>query len=280
MLAAVVVAPEVWAPQLLALQGVQRVLWWLSVDNAYQPGGDFFYDRLGTPGRYAVLRKAFERPLSRLLQSPQAGSLIHAVQSDYARRHVESRYGRATMLTDYLTDGLDAIPDVAALSTDRTPKVLYYPTKGLRPMKRVMQSCGTEMEFVALAGLSRPELVAQLREAMIYVDLGSHPGRDRLPREAAASGCVVVVGRRGAGGNAIDLPMPERYKVQTPSRTVSAEPVSRLLGQILGSFEEHQAGMAGFREVIRGQRSRFQAEVGTLVAALEGRLEGDGALHV
>jgi hypothetical protein len=147
-------------------------------------------------------------------------------------------------------------------------------------MKRVMQSCGPEVEFVALAGLSRAELVAHLRAAMVYVDLGAHPGRDRLPREAAACGCVVVVGRRGAGGNAIDVPIPERYRVETPSRTVSAEPVSQLLGQILGSFAEHQAGMAGFREIIRGQRSQFQAEVGALVVALHERLEGDAAVRV
>ena len=30
------------------------------------------------------------------------------------------------------------------------------------------------------------------------VDLGHHPGKDRLPREAALAGCVTVVGRAGA----------------------------------------------------------------------------------
>ena len=45
-----------------------------------------------------------------------------------------------------------------------------------------------------------------------YIDFGPHPGMDRLPREAALAGCVVVTNREGAANFDEDTPLPSQFK--------------------------------------------------------------------
>ena len=45
-----------------------------------------------------------------------------------------------------------------------------------------------------------------------YIDFGPHPGMDRLPREAALAGCIVLTNREGAANFAKDVPLPEEFK--------------------------------------------------------------------
>ena len=52
-----------------------------------------------------------------------------------------------------------------------------------------------------------------LSQAKVYIDFGGHPGKDRIPREAALCGCCVVTGRRGAAGNDVEVPINQSYKL-------------------------------------------------------------------
>jgi len=60
----------------------------------------------------------------------------------------------------------------------------------------------------------------------LYVDFGKHPGKDRMPREAAVHGCCIITGRRGAAGNPFDIPIPN--------------PSSRIRGFFGGPFIVYQ----------------------------------------
>ena len=51
-----------------------------------------------------------------------------------------------------------------------------------------------------------------MAKSKIYIDFGNHPGKDRIPREASASHCVVVTGKRGSAANQIDVPIPDDFK--------------------------------------------------------------------
>ena len=57
---------------------------------------------------------------------------------------------------------------------------------------------------------------ASPRRGQVYIDFGHHPGQDRLPREAAACGCLVVTGTRGSAGFHADVPLPPALKLAHP----------------------------------------------------------------
>lgn len=50
-------------------------------------------------------------------------------------------------------------------------------------------------------------------ESMIYIDFGEHPGKDRIPREAAMRDLIVITGRDGAAVNDVDVSIPKKYKI-------------------------------------------------------------------
>jgi len=46
-----------------------------------------------------------------------------------------------------------------------------------------------------------------LLKSQIYIDFGHHPGKDRIPREAAMSGNIVFLHERGAAAFHLDHPL-------------------------------------------------------------------------
>jgi len=84
---------------------------------------------------------------------------------------------------------------------------------------------------------------------------------DRLPREAALAGCVVVTNMEGAAMYNEDIPLPPKYKI----RTFDPETVHKLLKQILNDYKSSSSDMEEYREWIRGQQTQMTKCVSNLV---------------
>jgi len=174
------------------------------------------------------------------------------------------------MLTDFLTD-------LAALAAPAEPEVrarcvAYNPTKGLPATQRVIRALDGVVTFHPIEALTHAETVELLKGSLIYLDLGEHPGRDRLPREAAVAGCVVLVGKRGAAINSIDVPIPDEFKLPTPWRFKKADAVVRRICDVIADPVAHQAQMKHIVETVLQQEGVFRQEVEGLLAELERRL--------
>jgi hypothetical protein len=79
---------------------------------------------------------------------------------------------------------------------------------------------------------------------------------DRIPREAAISGCCVITGKDGAAGYYEDIPIPDRYKVDD-LEDVDVEAVKKLLLGIFENYDERIEDFAYYREMIRGEKEKF-----------------------
>lgn len=268
----VLVAPEVSIRQLCAIRGPLRVLWWLSVENAYwRDRRDRRYDQLG-PLLMGEMDKVIRYPIRRLLREPEQSDILHAVQSEYARIHVRSAVGlEPFMLTDYLTD-LSALT-APIESGKRSRCVAYNPSKGMPATLRVMQALDGAVDFRPIKGLTHAETVNLLRDSLIYLDLGGHPGRDRIPREAALAGCIVLVGKRGAGKNEVDYTIPDNYKLPVPWRLRNARIVADRIGAIIDDPEPYLPPMRRAVQDILKQQDIFLHEVDSLADELRRRLE-------
>jgi len=103
-----------------------------------------------------------------------------------------------------------------------------------------------------------------LKRAKIYIDFGPHPGMDRLPREAALAGCLVVTNQEGAAQYKEDVPLPARYKVQT----FDPDAIHKLLKDLLENFDERTKDLDEYRDWIRGQHESMKKCVKGLVDEL------------
>lgn len=223
----------------------QWALWWLSVDNLF------------TMLRMQVTTPKNDPDQVRWLCSPTS-RLVHLTQSQYAREFLHARGTRSLMLTDYLSDAF--VRD--AEQRREQPKkdvVLYNPRKGMQITQRLIDGARGELEFVPITGLDAAGVAELLGSARLYVDFGEHPGRDRLPREAALSGCCVITGRRGAAANRVDIPLPDRFKLDEHSPTFVSD-FLELASATLRDFDRVTAELDDYRAVIAGQHDAFVGE--------------------
>ncbi len=239
----VVIAPEYFLTDLLALRVARGFCWWLSIDNCpWFRTERYFADRSAGVADSPGLRDL--RALAIVARRPRSwredlARLEHLAQSEYARDYLERRAGvRAAALSEFIShEGGVAERANASVRAGDVPRIAFNPAKGARLTRRVQEGLGQEALWEPIAGLSPEAVRERLGRADVYLDLGGHPGKDRLPREAALAGAVTVVARRGAGAYAADVPVPDWHKVAMDGdpvanavaalRDVLADPVLR-----------------------------------------------------
>lgn len=207
----------------------QTAIWWLSVDN--------------NNGKY----KDWDRD-----------DILHLYQSEYAKRHLQKNGAKHIVaMSEYIPDR-----NAEAASASRDLQVLYNPLKGIHytdEIKRRSARGKDAIKFTPIGGgadgrqrISPEEVVQMLRRARIYIDFGPHPGMDRLPREAALAGCVVITNAEGAAQYDEDVRIPADYKI----RKFDVDRIHRLLRSCLDD-ESKVKDFDPYREWIGGQKKRM-----------------------
>lgn len=254
----IVIVPEVMTTVLPKHPIAKYVLWWLSVDN-------FFVNRRRMRGQQSKAGSATAGLADFDFRSRPW--LWHAAQSEYARLFLEQRgVGPIGMLTDYVRR--DLIPDSDDVDQPKKEDLIVYnPKKGWHFTERLMKESPAAATWVPLENMTPAEVGALLNRAKIYIDFGEHPGRDRIPREAAIRNCCVVTGLRGAAANTVDIPIPPTYKIDETA-VGAFEQINNLLVEILSDHATHITGFSGYRDAIREQESAFEKEVARLLSSV------------
>ena len=228
---ATVVIPEIWAVE--AKDFRKPFIYWESVDNYVACSG------------------------SHSLPKKLPKGTIHLTQSEYARQFlVKNGVNNSIEVTDYLND--DFLADFG--ETSREPIVLYNPAKGMQYTATIMSKC-SDIEFVPIGGMEREEVIGLMRHSMVYIDFGNHPGKDRIPREAAMCGLCVITGRDGSARYFEDVSIPETYKIDRNDTAQIAERIRSCLDE----YAIRRADFDGYRDRIKGEKERFRAGVKELV---------------
>ncbi|MGW9112868.1 hypothetical protein [Microbacterium sp. NPDC055683] len=274
-----VVVPETQALLLRDLEHARPFVWWLSIDYAPR----FVIERAGR-STLPIERTRMSRPpllwlrhLKRALRGWRTGEDAilagagHLVQSHYAWNHVHAHLGRVgTILSDYTP-----LAPVAASVEGRAPRIAYNPAKSAVIMRELARR-RPDLELLPLRGMTGDEVAEALRTSLVYLDLGTHPGKDRMPREAAAMGAIVLVARRGAGANDVDVPLPWEHKVDVLPDVVDA--AIGALDAVLADPAAALAAQEPYRARVAGERDRFDREVAAAFVRRELGRDGVAAL--
>lgn len=252
----VVIIPETLTHLVRRFRHASVFVWWLSVDNY------FGSQKL----RFLVANRLM--PFSHWRVRP--GSAVrHLAQSQYAVDFLASHgVNDARLLTDYLN------PDFieAAQRVDLSKKqdiVLYNPAKGLERTSQILARLPERVRAVPLQGMSRDEMVDTLGKAKVYIDFGSHPGKDRIPREAAIMSCCVLTNRRGSARNGCDVPLDGTYKIDDTSSEFAQQGAQTVMS-LVDSFQAHIGRYQSYRAMIANEQSAFARQVRGFVADVVG----------
>lgn len=248
----IVILPEVNSSALYTTKKIQRVFWWLSVDN-YILGVLKLIDERRSNALASPMPKIF-------YFGKDDGDIDHWVQSEYAWQFVKLNgvpdY-KIYMVEDYLNQAFLS----RAAQIDLTAKkniVAYNPRKGFEVTQQLMK-LAPDIDWRPIKNMTPAQVQELLASAKVYIDFGNHPGKDRIPREAAISGCVVITGRRGSAGNDVDINIPAEFKFD--ERAANLQAVIDKIRAVFENFSAAHEKQADYRARIRDDKNRFAREV-------------------
>lgn len=253
---------------------IQKLLWWLSVDNFYLCSSHFLsiLDLLKYDIKFGLISAV--RQVKQLIKHNNTSifnpitikelkkyDVMNAYQSEYAQNFLQNMGFKEMMpLKDFINS--EHIYDPRQTKEDI---ILYNPKKGLEFTKKLIKAA-PNLNWVPLAGMTRAELIKTLRKAKVYVDFGYHPGKDRLPRECAMNGCCVITGFRGSAGFFEDVALPNKYKFKDKDCYVP-NIIERII-QILDHYENHINDFKMYRSLISREKAEFEEQTMTLFGVI------------
>ncbi len=249
-----VVVPEILYEAFDVIKNATKVAWWLSVDG-YK---DILKDKYGFS----------EDDWDEISKLDYYGfrdreDVFHLAQSYYAidflKNHIGIPIERVDYLSDYINDSYLQIPP-EELEIERKNMVIFNPKKGGWRLKKLIDETKEDILWVPLENLTKEKMRLHMLVAKVYVDFGNHPGKDRIPREAAISGCCIITGKQGAAAFYEDVPIPEKYKFDD-SNDVDVSKVRELILEIFEHYEERTKEFEAYRDLIRGEKEKFVMDV-------------------
>ncbi|MDN8000988.1 hypothetical protein [Burkholderia multivorans] len=252
-----IVFPEIMPTDALRVARAEAAIWWMSLNN-------YTCVRYGNPlrdrFRYFKAWLKGKRPLGGI---NALRHLKHFAQSHHALTYLEARGFSVLPLTDSIPvytapDYLAMLPQRLAAAC-REDVILYNPSKGRAVTERLIRAY-PQWQFKPLRGLNRQQLADAFLGAKVYIDFGHHPGRDRLPREAAVHGCCVVTARHGSAGNPVDVPIPDKYKLD-PKASAFVEEFGHVIDAIFSDFSRCSTELEPYRLMVHREEEVFDAQI-------------------
>lgn len=235
----IVIVPEALTDWAFIIDKPTKVLWWMSVDN------------------YKYISREDFDALAYVVD-------LHLTQSEYSADFLKKNdipEEKIMTVSDYIGDGYTQFVYPVTMRKDIG---LYNPKKGYETIKPIIENSDW-LEWIPLIGLAEEQMIFYMEIAKIYVDFGNHPGKDRIPREAASCGCAVITNKRGSAAFKEDVPIPDKYKFDEPIDVAS---VDVRLHDIIDNFPERFHDFDSYREMIWGEKEKFSRDVKTFLEVI------------
>lgn len=184
---------------------------------------------------------------------------IHLAQGEYARDYL--RFAQVPsedvyLLNDYISDQFF---NFTPILTDqfRQNIICYNPRKEkefIENIKKYLQtkSYSKLFNFVPIDGYTTKEIINIFSKAKLYFDPGYCPGLDRMPREAAACGCCIMVSNLGGFKYYKDFPIPEKYKFEIENDNIPK--ILNTIEFLLNNYNERIGDFRILREKIAREK--------------------------
>jgi hypothetical protein len=243
----IIITPEVNTSILYDYKNIQKVIFWLSVDNYYE----VFY---ATGKIKKMLKYILRRPASiKFYEFEKNENISHFVQSEYAKQHLLSKeIENINFLGDYLND-LFIKKQLNNIECKKENIVVYNPEKGIEFTNKII-NLNKEIKFVPVKNMTRAEVVNLFSSAKVYIDFGNHPGKDRIPREAAISGCCIITNKQGSA-KYDDVAIRDEFKFDNNDSDIP-EIVAKI-NDCLVDYITNIAKFEEYRNIIQNEKNAF-----------------------
>ncbi|MFT6843315.1 MAG: hypothetical protein ACJASR_002091 [Psychroserpens sp.] len=184
-----------------------------------------------------------------------SSDVVHLYQSHYVKEKlIESDISKLLPLSDYIS-----IPTQE--KTEKTNKIAIPSRKIGAEYLEFHEFLQTNYPTIEIKNMSRFEVAKVLDDTFCYIDFGIHAGKDRMPREAAVFGNIILTSSLGTFGNSIDSRIPEELKMSSEQ---SLSDFKELLDNIIENRTRYKEKMNAYILQIQNQKEVFFYEVNTV----------------
>jgi len=229
-----IIVPEIYLNALEKYNNITKVIWWLA-------------SRILPDGTYKE-HEWFNFSTNR--------EIYHLYNSKFAEYMLTSLNA-----TNYFQLKTFVNENINFIDVDKQDIICYNPKKGYEFTSKIIQ--GLEYEFVPITGMSPALVTETLSKSKLYIDFGHHPGRERLPREAALCNCCVISSFNGSAMFFEDMPIPEKYKFNVDISNI--ESINNLITSIMNNYDTHINDFILYKNILNNNRSQFNLDVRNLI---------------
>lgn len=245
------IAPEIDNYKIFEYEEIQKGIWWLSIDNHFK---NIKIRKTSFKVRFMdfFLRRTYFD-----LNTPETNSVIHFAQSNYAKTFLQNKgLKNIELLSDYINNRFLE----GKFDTDiKEDIILYNPKKGIDYTRKLIEFSKGKLNWIPIENLTRDGVFDLLKRAKVYVDFGNHPGKDRFPREAAASGCCVITNKKGSAGNIDDVSIPTKFKFNGSESDIPT--IIDTLENCIVNYQDIILEFKKYREGILNEKDLFLSQV-------------------
>lgn len=244
----VLIVPETLIEMIDQCKKGKKVIWWLSADNYLSN----YSDEIQRQGKVDIFGLS------------ENTNILHFAQSKYAAEFVKKQFGvkEPYFLGDYINDEIRKTAIQYNGSLLRGNICLYNPRKGEENLRDIRDRCREDIQWIPLQGMKPDQMAMLMCRAKVYIDFGSHRGKDRIPREAAVCGCCIITNREGSAMYAEDVGIPEKYKI---ADMLDCDRVLRVIYDLVDNYSERVVEYEEYVTSILEEKAQFERETDAML---------------
>ena len=257
----ILIVPETLIDSLKNFPAIRKCIWWLGINHYLIPTELFSHKYLRCIGHWILKLIHLRKPMT--FKDIRKQEIVCWAQCWYAvsflqRKHIHN----VAYLSDYIgTNFIDAYLKHDFNISEKENIVLYNPKRNTKYIKKLMKAA-PDIQFVAIENMTPDEVKAMMKKAKIYADFGSHPGKDRMPRESALQNCCILTSTLGSADFYDDVPIPSSYKFERTNANISK--VVNKIRYIFSHFEEEQKNFESYIQYILQEKKNFEKDIDKL----------------
>ncbi len=260
----------------LKYKKIKKILWWLSIDNyfgykfrynynkflrsiikipfnilkifnkmTYNIFGIYTYhDYLKFLYSYYNLRKFKE-----LKQID-----LHLSQSNYAFNYLKAYFKNLKFLSDYQRD--EILKNIKNFKKNKK-NLICYSSKSNEFIESIQSAYNFKM--IKLSGLNTKQIINIFKKTKVYLDFGYHPGKDRMPREAALFDNCIITNKKGSAKNKLDIPINEKYKIE--EKKTNLKKIEKIILNIFNKHRNELKYFKKYKKIILNEKKVFYKDL-------------------
>lgn len=257
-------------------KNIRKVLWWLSLDNYF--GYKFKYDynkffrsiikipfnicnffnkitkyRFGIFTIHDYLKLFYKKSkINNFVEFQQIN--LHLSQSHYAYDFLKKYFKNLKYLSDFQRP---IIIKNYKKKNKLKKNIICYSSKSNDFFDYLKNNSNFKM--IKLAGYNNKQLINIFRKTKIYMDFGYHPGKDRMPREAALFGNCIITNQKGSANNNVDIPIKSKYKFSEVKSNIPK--INRLIEKIFNDYKKEIKNFKFYQNIVLKEKFKFESDL-------------------